>query len=226
MSTMRIIAGAWRSRRLSLPSQDTTRPMPDRVREAVFDILGSRLGVPGVLPPIGVADLFAGSGAMGLEALSRGAGYCVFVERDAAVRRILRQNLDSLQVGGATRILAADVWRQSGAGLPSPGGSLGLIFLDPPYRDSRDAGPRSRVGVLLARLARNAPLDPESVLVLHHEAAVRHEPDATQGWTLSDRREYGKTAISFLVRAPAEAAEVVRPDDSLCADDSLPGADD
>ncbi|MCH7814456.1 MAG: RsmD family RNA methyltransferase [Planctomycetes bacterium] len=83
---MRIIAGRWRSRRIAAPPSRTTRPFPDRIKEAVFDILGARWGSPGTVPPLWVADLFAGSGSLGLEAVSRGARGCVFVERDRAAQ--------------------------------------------------------------------------------------------------------------------------------------------
>ena len=109
---MRIIAGRWRSRPLLHPSGEQTRPMPDRVKEAVFDILGSLLAAPGLLPPVPVADIFAGSGALGLEAMSRGASVCYFFERHPRALAALRANVQALDVGADARIMPVDAWKE------------------------------------------------------------------------------------------------------------------
>ncbi|MHC4066826.1 MAG: RsmD family RNA methyltransferase [Planctomycetota bacterium] len=201
MSSLRIIGGRWRSRRIDAPPTRRTRPMPDRVKEAVFDILGSRCGTPGVLPPLSVADLFAGSGSMGLEAVSRGASRCVFVERDGDALGVLHRNLDALQAGPGLRIVGADAWVHPLDKLRQPGDNWGVVFLDPPYRDSRDAGPGGKVAGLLMRLHRAGCVAPDGMVVLHHERGARYEPASGEGWaidwTLADRREYGSTAVSF-----------------------------
>src|SRR5690242_18499798 len=121
---MRIVAGEWRGRRLVAPAGRTTRPTSDRVREAVFSILGPLDGES-------VLDLFAGSGALALEALSRGAGQATLVERDRAALKALRANVEAL--GAEARVVAGD----AAAFLDSAardGAHYDLVFLDPPYR--------------------------------------------------------------------------------------------
>ena len=108
--TVRIISGEWRSRKIEVPSEDRTRPMLDRVKAAVFDTLGSWYGTPGRLPPIVVADVFAGGGTLGLEALSRGARTGVFFENNGAVLDVLRRNLAKLGVGARGAVEAVDAW--------------------------------------------------------------------------------------------------------------------
>src|SRR3954467_10782232 len=119
---MRIIAGRWRGRPLLSPPGHATRPTADRVREALFSMLASRLGT---FEGLQVADLFAGSGALGLEALSRGAAHCVFVEKDRRAVEAIRANLAAL--GASGEVLARDA---DHAALPGP---FDLAFLDPPY---------------------------------------------------------------------------------------------
>lgn len=123
--SLRIIAGAWRGRKLLTPVGETTRPTADRTRETLFSMLVSRLGD---LEGLAVADLFAGSGALGLEALSRGAGNCVFVEQDPAAIRALRSNVANLQAQSQSDVRAGSVLALGPAKAP-----LDLIMLDPPY---------------------------------------------------------------------------------------------
>lgn len=120
---MRIIAGQWRGRPITAPPGDATRPTADRVREAVFSMLASRLGS---FDELRVADLFAGSGALGLEALSRGAAHCTFVERDREARRALEQNIAVLNASANIQSRAVE----NIAALSDP---CDLIFMDPPY---------------------------------------------------------------------------------------------
>lgn len=120
---MRIIAGQWRGRKLIAPAGDATRPTADRVREALFSMLASRLGS---FDGLRVADIFAGSGALGLEALSRGAAHCTFVEEDRAALKALDANIAVL---GAE----ADVLRRSALNLPAAEAPFDLVLLDPPY---------------------------------------------------------------------------------------------
>ncbi len=124
---MRIIAGKWRGRPLVAPKGDATRPTADRVREALFSMLASRIGS---FEDLAVADLFAGSGALGLEALSRGAKSCIFVEQDKPALDALRANITKL--GGAKEI-GADVRAQSVLALGHAAHPLDLIVMDPPY---------------------------------------------------------------------------------------------
>ena len=121
---MRIIAGAWRGRPIDAPPGQATRPTADRARETLFSMLASRLGS---FEDLRVADLFAGSGALGLEALSRGAASATFVERDAKAVAIIRRNVDKLGTAQASRILS-----NSALALPASE-PFDLIFADPPY---------------------------------------------------------------------------------------------
>jgi 16S rRNA (guanine966-N2)-methyltransferase len=122
---MRIIAGQWRGRPLDAPKGDTTRPTSDRAREGLFSMLASRLGS---FEGLAVADLFAGTGALGLEALSRGAAHCTFVEKDRAALDILRRNIDRLGAGER-----ADLRAQAVEHMPAPPRPFDLILMDPPY---------------------------------------------------------------------------------------------
>ena len=126
---MRIVAGQFRGRPLAAPEGRDTRPTSDRVREAVFNILEH--GIAGFsFAGIRVLDLFAGTGALGLEALSRGAAYCLFVEEDAATRGLIRRNIETLGLTGTTKVFRRDATDLGPAG--SRGG-FQLMFLDPPY---------------------------------------------------------------------------------------------
>lgn len=125
---MRIIAGAWRGRRLQAPAGSATRPTADRVRQALFDmLLHAPWGGRDVLAGAAVLDAFAGTGALGLEALSRGAAGASFIERDRAALAALRANLAACRAEAQARVLEAD------AAHPPPGTPCGLVFLDPPY---------------------------------------------------------------------------------------------
>ncbi len=131
---MRIVGGAWRGRRLAAPPAAATRPTADRVRQALFDML---LHAPwagrAALEGVAVLDAFAGTGALGLEALSRGAGHAAFIESDRAALAALRANIATLGAAGRTTVLAADATR------PPPGTPCALVFLDPPYAAGRVA---------------------------------------------------------------------------------------
>jgi 16S rRNA (guanine966-N2)-methyltransferase len=138
---MRIIAGEFGSRRIVVPSGDVVRPTSDRARESVFAALGDVTGSE-------VLDLFAGSGALGLEAISRGAAHCVFCERDARALRALEANIAALDVGARSTVVRGDALRR----LEALGGPFDLMFLDPPYADWPRLGPRlaARLGARLA----------------------------------------------------------------------------
>lgn len=126
---MRIVAGLWRGRALVAPPGTATRPTADRVRQALFDMLlhapwGGRAVVEGAR----VLDAFAGTGALGLEVLSRGAGHAAFIERDAAALRAIRANVATCRAEDRCRVIAGDALKPSRADAP-----CGLVFLDPPY---------------------------------------------------------------------------------------------
>ncbi len=170
---MRVVAGEFGGRRLVSPDGTTTRPTTDRVREAIFNSLGSAGLVEGAL----VADLFAGSGALGIEALSRGAERCVFVERDRAALRALGENLDSLGLNERSRVVAADVL-SAVAEIDAD-----LAFADPPY-DFDD----------WSRLLDAVRAD---VVVAESGRAI----EVIDGWTTIRSKKYGRTTVTMLERA-------------------------
>jgi len=174
---MRIIAGRWRGRPLVAPPGESTRPTSDRVREALFSMLASRLGT---FEGLRVADLFAGSGALGLEALSRGAAHCSFVETDRAALDAIRRNVAAL--GAEGDILAGSAFH---ARLPGP---LDLAFLDPPYR----SGHAAAVLPLL-------PLAPGAFASVE---TARDEAVAIDGFEEDSTRVHGKARITLLRRLP------------------------
>jgi 16S rRNA (guanine(966)-N(2))-methyltransferase RsmD len=172
---MRVIAGTYGGRRLQAPPGDATRPTSDRVREALFSILGDRVGGARVL------DLFAGSGALGLEALSRGAASVTFVDSAPAAIRAVKANLATL--GAEAEVVRADALRWLRAA-PAAGRQYDLVFLDPPYRRAGELG---------------APLSAALMPVLAEGALVVAEADRRAPLeltiTLTDERRYGDTLI-------------------------------
>ena len=177
---MRIIAGEWRGRKLQAPSGDATRPTADRTRETLFSMLLSRLGS---FEGLAVADLFAGSGALGLEALSRGAASCLFVEQDAAAIRALRANIAALRVQVGGQVRATSVLALGPAKAP-----LDLLFLDPPYGSGAGA-------VALDKLARLGWIGPASWVSLetaHDEAVV------VKDFAIEAERRVGKAKLTLL----------------------------
>jgi 16S rRNA (guanine966-N2)-methyltransferase len=187
---MRIVAGAYRGRSLVSPEGEGTRPTADRARQAVFNVLEHAPWTEG-LADLRVIDLFAGSGALGLEALSRGAAFCLFVETDAAARGAIRDNVEALGKGelfGRTRIHRRDATDLG----PKPAGDgdpFDLAFLDPPY--GQGLGERS-----LAQLAQGGWLAEGALAVLERGAA---EPDPqTPGFERLDARTYGAARVYFL----------------------------
>jgi 16S rRNA (guanine966-N2)-methyltransferase len=169
---MRVVAGELGGRRLVAPPGTSTRPTTDRVREAIFNSLASTGLLDGAL----VADLYAGSGAVGIEALSRGAERCTFVERDRAALRALDENLDTLDLVERSRVVSAD------AMAVAPTIDADIVFVDPPY--DFDAW-----NDLLERVA--AP-----VVVAESGAEI----DPPPGWSVLRSRRYGRTRVTFLER--------------------------
>ena len=191
---MRIIAGKWRSRRLLRPETPGTRPPPDRVKETVFSVLGHHYGTLGELPTLIVADVFAGSGAFGLEALSRGARHCTFFEREKAALVALQQNVAALAAEGASCIATRDAWTSAGKHTGEP---FELVFLDPPYRESLDSSPAGRVCEFLSHL----PGAPNGTLVvLHHSATVDWVRAVPPGWSVADARHIGTNGITIFAQ--------------------------
>lgn len=190
---MRIISGKWRSRRLLRPQTTETRPVPDRVKESIFNILTARFGLPAVLPPLRVADVFAGSGSMGLEALSRGAAHCWFFERGSEALSALRRNIEALNADAETTVVTADAWRSAVCGPDNR--PFDLVLLDPPYRDSQDSSEQGAVRRYLTRLQSSEDCAP--LVVLHHRAGVRYDEDTGSGWRIVDQRTMGSNAITL-----------------------------
>jgi 16S rRNA (guanine966-N2)-methyltransferase len=139
---MRVVGGKLRSRPIAGPKSDAVRPTSDRLREALFNILTHSYGDP--VTGARVLDLFAGTGALGIEAISRGADYALFVDEGVEARALLRDNVESLGLGGVTRIFRRDA---SKLGPAHPLDPFSLVFLDPPY----GKGPRGKVADFRAR---------------------------------------------------------------------------
>lgn len=183
---VRIIGGMWRGRPLVAPKGRDTRPTTDRVREAIFSSIYSLLGD---LHDAVVVDLYAGSGALGLEALSRGAGAVAFVESDRDAARAIAQNLKALGVKrDAGRIVQAKVQVALGERLGSVGASL--LLADPPYRIEPSEFCR-----VLEGLASTGVLRPGALVVYEHSAVV--EALWPSGFVSRQERRYGDTAVSF-----------------------------
>ena len=184
---MRIVGGHFKGRRIAAAKGDISRPATDRNRAALFNSLAARSDMEGVR----VLDLFAGSGALGLEALSRGASYCLFVETNAAARGAIRDNIEALNLFGQTRIHRRSA-TLLGARPASAGGPFDLVFLDPPYRQGL-AGPA------LSALRDGDWLTPGARIVIEQ---AKDEPAVSgDGYEEIDHRLYGETAFGFYSRA-------------------------
>jgi 16S rRNA (guanine966-N2)-methyltransferase len=184
---MRIVSGSFRGKTLAALEGEATRPTSDRARQAIFNILEHAAWSPG-LRDIRVIDLFAGSGALGFEALSRGAAFCLFVETDAAARGAIRENAEAMGQFGTTRVHrrdATDLGVRPGGDSPA----FELAFLDPPY--AKGLGEQA-----LAGLAAGGWLAPGAIVVFERGAS---EPDVSvAGFAALDARDYGAARVHFL----------------------------
>lgn len=182
---LRIIGGVWRGRLIEAPADEAIRPTTDRVRESLFNRLmhgGAGSGVD--LKGARVADIFAGTGAMGLEALSRGAAHVTFVERDPAALALIRRNIAAVGAEDRTTVISADA-----AHLPCASTAHDMALLDPPYGETLGEP-------ALAGLARQGWLRPGALVSIETDAG---EPiPAADGFTLLDRRAYGRIAVTLL----------------------------
>ncbi|MFT7502136.1 MAG: 16S rRNA (guanine966-N2)-methyltransferase [Gammaproteobacteria bacterium] len=176
---MRVVAGELGGRKIVSPEGTTTRPTTDRVREAIFNSLGSS----GVLDGALVADLFAGTGAVGIEALSRGAERCVFVERDRTALRALEENLDSLELRDRSRVITSDAMATASAI------DCDIVLADPPY--GFDAW---------AELLRVVRAD---LVVAESGRSI----DCPNGWKISREKKYGRTMVTFFERVELVSGE-------------------
>lgn len=186
---MRIVSGAHKGRPITTPKGQGTRPTSDRTREALFNVLAHA----GWAPPLEgarIMDLFAGSGALGLEALSRGAGFCLFVETDHSARGAIRTNIETMNLFGVAR-----VHRRSATGLGARPADVpaafDIAFLDPPYG-------KDLVAPCIASLEAGDWLTPGATLVIE---TASDETPTPPGWTCQDDRIYGAAKVTFWQRA-------------------------
>jgi 16S rRNA (guanine966-N2)-methyltransferase len=188
---MRIVAGSLKGRAIATPDGQGTRPTSDRARQAVFNVL-EHAAWSEPLDGARVMDLYAGSGALGFEAISRGAAFCLFVETDDEARGAIRENADAYGVMGRTRVhrrSATDLGGRPG----SDGEAFDLVFLDPPYR--KGLGEQT-----LAELVKGGWLTPDAIVVFERGS---DEPEIdTPGYARLDARDYGAARVLFLRREP------------------------
>jgi 16S rRNA (guanine966-N2)-methyltransferase len=181
---MRVVGGRLRGRAIAAPKSQAIRPTADRLREALFNILTHAYDYP--MRDARVLDLFAGTGALGIEALSRGAIFALFVDDGAEARALLRENVETLSLGGATRVFRRDATKLGPAHPVEP---FALAFLDPPY------------GKGLAPLALTSARDggwltPQALVVVEEEKGAGFAAPA--GFTELERRAYDNTEFTFL----------------------------
>lgn len=181
---MRIVAGRFRGKQLISPKSDDIRPTSDRVRESLFNILASRLGPN--FDGLRVLDLFAGTGALGLEALSRGASFAAFVDTGIEARGIIRQHIESFGLGGQTKLLKRDA---TALGPMEKFKAFDLVFLDPPYE--QELGDQA-----LAEAVKHGWSSPDALIIFEERKGV--VPKFPQGIEIEDQRDYGDTSIHIL----------------------------
>jgi len=184
---MRIVAGTFRARQLVAPKGQSTRPTADRTRQALYNVLEH---APWATSLRGrrVIDLFAGSGALGLEAISRGADFCLFLDRDRAARAAIGANVDALNLTDRTRIDRRDATTLS-ARTTADGAPFDLAFLDPPYGQGLGEA-------ALARLAAGGWLTRDALAIL--ERGLADAAPTPAGFRLLDERTWGAARVSFL----------------------------
>ena len=182
---MRVTSGRLKGRNLVAPPDLRVRPTSDKVRQAIFNILEHQDFGAFTLQGARVVDLFAGTGALAIEALSRGARYALLVDDAAESRALVRQNVEAFGLTGATKI-----WRRDATQLgPNSGEPYALAFLDPPYR-------KDLVVPALEALRDGKWLAPDAVVVV--ETAADEALALPDGFTLADERSYGETRVLFL----------------------------
>ncbi|MFK0685634.1 16S rRNA (guanine(966)-N(2))-methyltransferase RsmD [Ochrobactrum sp. BD67] len=188
---MRIVGGKFRGRALVTPSTNAIRPTTDRTRESLFNILAHKF--PDKVEGARVLDLFAGTGALGLEALSRGARYATFVEESAEGRGLLRQNIEAFGLQGHTKILRRDACQLGIVGTMEP---FDLVFADPPY--GRRMGEKAFLSAF-----QGGWLNPDALLVLEEDGEAALELD--ERFVVLEERNYGGTIVRLIqCKAPVE----------------------
>jgi 16S rRNA (guanine966-N2)-methyltransferase len=184
---MRIVGGRLGGRTLAAPKSQAIRPTSDRLRESLFNILAHSYGDP--VTGARVLDLFAGTGALGLEAMSRGAAFALFIDDGAEARALLRQNVEALGLGGVTRIFRRNATR---LGAVHPNTPFDLVFLDPPYR-------QGLAEAALASLRDGGWLAPGGLIIVEEAADAAFAPP--EGFAEAERRRYDDTELAFLREA-------------------------
>jgi 16S rRNA (guanine966-N2)-methyltransferase len=177
------VGGRLRGRALAGPRSDAIRPTSDRLRETIFNILAHGYDDP--VAGARVIDLFAGTGAMGLEAISRGGAFALFVDEGAEARGLIRANVEALGLGGATRLFRRDATRMGAAAANPP---FSLVFCDPPY--GKDLAPKA-----LRSCAAGGWLVPGALVVVEEAQGV--EVALPEGFSEIERRDYGETRVVF-----------------------------
>jgi 16S rRNA (guanine966-N2)-methyltransferase len=193
---MRIVGGRWHGRRLATPTSQAVRPTSDRLRESLFNILAHAYGDP--VAGARVLDLFAGTGALGLEALSRGAAFALFVDDGAEARALIRANVEALGSGGTSRIFRRDATKLGPAHPLQP---FSLAFLDPPYG-------KGLAEQALASARAGGWLTPGALVVVEESAEAGFK--TPEGFEEFERRRYDDTELTFL---SAKSANVTLPAD-------------
>jgi len=190
---MRVIAGTAKGITLRSPKGSSIRPATDRVKESLFGTLGDAVCEARVL------DLFAGTGSVGIEALSRGAAHCTFVDGNVRCLDAIRQNLGKTGLAGRASVRRGNALRAAKLASPSPDG-FDLVFVDPPYALSDVMDERSPIGRLLLEMGEGAFLARGALVVVEHRTSSA-APDEIGALALSDRRRYGGTTISIYEKA-------------------------
>ena len=180
---MRIVAGKFRGRALASPKTQAVRPTSDRLREAVFNVLSHAYDDP--LRDARVLDLFAGTGALAIEALSRGAAFALFVDDSAEARGLIRANVDALGLGGASRLFRRDATKLGPiSGMPP----FSMVFCDPPYG-------KGLAEKAFASLLEGGWLAKDALVVVEEARATPFQPP--EGLTLHERRDYASSTLAF-----------------------------
>lgn len=181
---MRVVGGAFRGRTLETPRTQAIRPTTDRTRESVFNVLAHRFS--GRLDGARVLDLFSGTGALGIEALSRGAAFCLFIEESVEGRGLVRQNVEALGLQGRSKLFRRDA---TAMGLAGTMGQFSIVFADPPYGNGL-------AGAALASALAGGWLAPGALCIVEEARGAPFDPGA--GFSEIERKSYGDTEIRFL----------------------------
>jgi 16S rRNA (guanine966-N2)-methyltransferase len=182
---VRIIAGSLKGKKLQTLHGMEIRPTSDRLRESIFNILSKYSSKKTVL------DLFSGTGALGIEAMSRGAKFCIFVDSNQKSIEIIKKNIRACALEKKTRIIKWDILKNLNC-LETINQPVDLVFMDPPYN-------KALVGIALDFLFKSAPLSPDVIIVIEH-AATEFIPNMDSDYHTMDKRKYGRSAVSFLTR--------------------------